>query len=491
MEFLDPEEKRERTLRLFVGYAIVTTLILFGTFIISFILQGFNIFSTTSDVRNGLLFLDSKPISANIYINDKQDKRTDARFVLPEGPYAVTLTADGYRDWKKTVKVVGGNVTYHVYPRLFPVNIQKKTTLTYQQAPKIWTQSPDRKWIVVSASPTEPLFNITDTGAPNDTPKQIVIPQSILSNEEVATSTLKVVEWSTDNRRFLLQKTAQDGTIQYVVIDREKPEESINLTEKLALSQGVSVKLRDKKYDQYYLLDTQTKLLRRATLANGIEPVIVADGVISYTSYGSNIILYATQSGATEGTYAVRILDGATNYLLQPISASPTVLLDIASYEGDWFYVVGSNAQNSTKIYLNPIQNTTSIDESGAKKPQLSLENTSPRFIGFSDNARFIAVQNDTSFSVYDAELKETYTFTSPVALPKEGAKWMDGHRLHVTSGNTEHVFEYDGNNYQVLVESNNGYRSYYDRDYVRLFTLAPQADATLNYQVSNLTLTD
>jgi predicted nucleic-acid-binding Zn-ribbon protein len=167
------------------------------------------------------------------------------------------------------------------------------------------------------------------------------------------------------------------------------------------------------------------------------------------------------------------------------------VLLDIANYEGDWHYVVGSNAQNSTKIYVNPLQNSTNTDESGAIKPQLSLEITSPRFATFSNNTRFISVQNDTTFGVYDAELKTTYTFTSPVLLPKEGAKWMDGHRLHVTNGNSEHVFEYDGNNYQVLVESKDGYQSFYDRDYVRLFTLAPQTSGVLNFQVSNLTLTN
>ena len=34
MEFLDPEEKRERTIRLFVGYGLVATIIIFSTFIL-------------------------------------------------------------------------------------------------------------------------------------------------------------------------------------------------------------------------------------------------------------------------------------------------------------------------------------------------------------------------------------------------------------------------------------------------------------------------
>ncbi|MEZ6330835.1 MAG: PEGA domain-containing protein [Candidatus Saccharimonadales bacterium] len=491
MEFLDPEEKREKTLRLFMGYGFIAAVIIFSTFMISFILQGFDLFNNNRDVRNGLLFIDSKPVSANIYINDVLEKRTDARFVLPENTYSVRLTEEGYRDWYKDVDVIGGSVTYQIYPRLFPVDIRKQTTATYAQIPKIWTESPSRKWIVANANSTNPTLNVTDTTKATEAPSQIVIPETVLSAQDMATSSLKVVEWSTDNRHFLVQKTASDGFISYVIIDREKPEESFDVTAKLSIAQGIDVRLRDKKYDQYYLLDANTKLLRRASLSNGIEPVIVADGVVSYAPYENNTLLYATTSGAPEGKYAVRILDGATNYLLQPIAASQTILIDIARYEGDWFFVVGSNAQENTHIYINPLQNADNIDTTGALRFQLKLPLPAARYVGFSDNARFIGVQNDTAFTVYDAELQTIYRFDSPVALPPEGAQWLDGHRFHVVSGGSEHVFEFDGANFQTLTEAVNGQKAFYDNDFVRLFTLAPQANNSLNFQVGFLTLTN
>ena len=491
MEFLDPEEKRERTIRLFVGYGLVATIIFFSTFILSFVLQGFSLFERSADVRNGLLFIDSKPVSANVSLNGTPEKRTDARFVLPEGPYDIRLIEPGYRDWQKSVDVIGGSVTYHIYPRLFPVDIKKQSIAQYPVQPKIWTESPNRRWIVASANATEPILSIADTSKPKEAPVQITIPEAVLSKQDIATAAFKVIEWSNDNRHFLLQKTSPEGTVQYVLIDREKPEESGNISTQLALSPTTSVRLRDKKDDQYYLLDAATKLLRRASLNGGIEPIIVADGVISYTPYESNLIVYATESGAQPGTFAVRILDGATNYLLQPISASPTILLDVAKYEGDWFFVIGSNAQEITQIYVNPLQNSSNIDTTGALRSQLKLSLRAPRFAAFSDNARFIAVQNDTAFSVYDAELQTIYNFASPVALPAEGATWMDGHRFHVVSDGAERVFEYDGTNYQTLVEATNGSRAFYDRDYVRLFTQVKQLDGTTTLQVGNLTLTE
>lgn len=491
MEFLDPEEKRERTIRLFVGYGLVTTIIFFSTFILSFVLQGFSLFERSSEVRNGLLFVDSKPVSANVSLNGNPEKRTDARFVLPEGAYDIRLAEPGYRDWHKKVNVIGGSVAYHIYPRLFPVDIKKQSIAEFPVQPNIWTESPNRRWIIASASVAEPILSIADTSKPKETPVQITIPDTVLSKQDVATATLKVVEWSSDNRHFLLQKTLPDGVVHYVLIDREKPEASVNISTRLALNSTTTVRLRDKKDDQYYLLDASTKLLRRASLSAGIEPIIVADGVVSYTPYESNLIVYATESGAQPGTYAVRILDGATNYLLQPISASPIILLDVAKYEGDWFYVTGSNAQETIQIYVNPLQNSSNLDEFGALRSQLRLNLRAPRYAAFSDNARFIGIQNDTAFSVYDAELQTIYNYESPVALPLEGAAWLDGHRFHVVSEGAERVFEYDGANYQTLVEATDGTRAFYDRDYVRVFTQVKQDSGNTSLQVGNLTLTE
>ena len=492
MEFLDPEEKRERTIRLFLGYAVAAALVLLGTLAISFILQGFNIFNRSSDVRNGLLFVDSKPVSADIYIDDQPFKRTDARLVIPEGTHRLKLVEPGYRDWQKDVDIVGGSVLYTIYPRLFPVAIRKTVTATYEQQPKLWTQSLDRKWIVVSNSASTPTFDVFDTTRPNEAPTVITIPEAVLSAQDIATSELSVVEWSSDNRRFVVLKRAPDGVKQYLLIDKDKPDESLNITAQLSLAQQVSLRLRDKKYNQYYLHNSETKVLQRASLSGGIEPLVVADNVVAYKPYEADVLLYATTSGATEDAYNVRILDGTTSYLLQPVKKSDIVLLDVARYDGDWFFVVGSSNEQAVVAYVNPLKSNAEVDPAnGFIVPQILLQTPGAVHIGFSDNARFIGAQNSNSFTVYDAELEKVYAFNSPVALPTGGAKWMDGHRYHVVSNGAEQVFEFDGKNHQTLSNAYGGNTAYYDRDYVRLFNLAEQSDGSFDFQVSNLTLTD
>ena len=488
MEFLDPEEKRQRSIRLFLGYSLLISIVVFLTFILSFVLQSFSLFTTSTEVRNGLLFIDSKPVSADITINGKQQKRTDARFVVPEGTYDVQLTANGYRDWQKTINVIGGSVTYHIYPRLFPTTIATKTTVPLPQPPKLWTQSPDRQWIIVGPKAALPTMQMIDTTKPNESPVDIQLPETVFNAQDMVNAQLDVIEWSSDNRHFLLQKSFADGSRQYVMINREKPEESYNLTTKLNLSPQGSVKLRDKKFDQYYILDASTKLLRKATLAAGIEPVILADGVIAYTPYGADIVLYATESGALTGTYAVRILDNTTNYLLQPIASTKDVLLDVARYDGDWMFVAGSGSQDETAIYVNPLQSSNNTDSTGALRSQLKLPLRAPRYASFSDNARFIALQNADSFTVYDAELQTIYSYKSPATLPKEGADWMDGFRLQTVSDSSVQVFEYDGSNYQILGNAANGYEPFYNPDYTTMFSVTQQSPPGGGVQVSSLT---
>jgi hypothetical protein len=50
----------------------------------------------------------------------------------------------------------------------------------------------------------------------------------------------------------------------------------------------------------------------------------------------------------------------------------------------------------------------------------------------------------------------------------------MDGHRIVVNSDNKVVVFDYDGINQQTLAPIIPGSRAYFDRDYIRMYALAP-----------------
>ena len=103
MEFLDPVAKKKKARRLFFGYGLVTILISLATYILVATAVGYEVFDFRGDVvQNGLLFLDSKPVSASITVDGKlEDDKTDAKLALNGGEYTITLNQTGYSSWTK------------------------------------------------------------------------------------------------------------------------------------------------------------------------------------------------------------------------------------------------------------------------------------------------------------------------------------------------------------------------------------------------------
>lgn len=89
--------------------AVFFIIILF--FIIAFA-RGYR-FSMTDKklVSTGILAVSSSPDGAKIIVNDRFKGATNTNLTVPPGTYTVTITKDGYIDWKDTVTVKGEIVT--------------------------------------------------------------------------------------------------------------------------------------------------------------------------------------------------------------------------------------------------------------------------------------------------------------------------------------------------------------------------------------------
>lgn len=151
MDYLDPRKRRYYNARLIIGYVLVAIVIGLATVIVVYGANGYGINTKTGQiVENGLLFVDSKPGGAEIFLNgtDKQTA-TSARMVLPAGNYTLTLKKAGYRDWTRTFTLDGQSVARYVYPFLVPVEPKVATLHTYKSEPAIITESPNRHWLLV------------------------------------------------------------------------------------------------------------------------------------------------------------------------------------------------------------------------------------------------------------------------------------------------------------------------------------------------------
>jgi len=486
MDFLDPIKRRRHTIRLFTGYFLVAFIVLFSAIMIVYYASGYGITRQGEVIQNGLVFVSSQPANAELYIDGKRRNNTNTKLALPAGTYTFKIQKQGYQTWEKRVEIAGGEVDHVVYPLLIPNNLQTTSLTEFDSAPALFTQSPDRKWIVMQHAGQDGAFEVYDTSRNVDQivseRRQIALPSGMVTaGSQGTTASWKLIEWSTNNRHMLLKRSfTVDGVAQYeyVLVDTQRPEGSYNLTRELGVN-PTELTLRDKQPTNYYVFDEEAGTLKTMDLGS-TDAETVANGVIEYKSHGRDELLYVTQQDAPNGSANVRVRIGGKAYTVRTLAKTPSYVLDMARYEGKWYITFGSVQDGRLYIYENPVEQIVASSESKAS-PLFAMRLENVTDLSFSANAQFVGAQNGTRVHVYDIKHSRGYSYNAPFAFDlgaeNRFAEWMDGHRLIQSSDGNAHLFEYDGTNRRSLMPVSGQFEVYFDRDYENGFALAPRTD--------------
>lgn len=470
MDFLDPRRRRAHRRRLLLGYALMSIVVALGTLIVFYLAYGFDIDRKTGTLfQNGIVFVESKPNGATVYLNDMpQNSRTGTRLVLPAGVYTVRLEAEGYRHWERTFNLEGGEIERLVYPYLIPNQFVTTDVAQYDDVPKLVLHSPDRRWLLVQKPDATYQFDAFDLNDPARAPESVVLPNSILTGPDAA-ATLSSVEWSTDNRHVLLRRTYGDKS-EYLMLDREEPAQSININTALGITPAL-ISLRDKRADQFYFLDAVPGVLRVGDTRNRTISAPLVNAVIDYKSYGDDIVLYATQDDVPAGKTDFRILEGDKTYVLKQMTSSDRYVLDVSRYDDRWFYVVGSAEDSTTFVYENPLP-ALKGQSSSVLIVAAIMRLDNPRFVSFSANTQFIALQSSNVLLTLDLESNNQYRTELQHEIPLASQlKWMDGHRFIYTVGQQSYIIDFDGSNEETLTTSLLSTGPFFDRDFDNVYT--------------------
>jgi len=471
MDFLDPQKQRAHARRLAAGYVLVTIAILVATVFLLYKAYGYNTGKDGQIVQNGFAYVSSTPAGAKIYLNAKDSaKTTNTRLSLPAGTYTLELARQGYQPWHQTMLVPGGDIVRYDYPFLFPKKLTTTNVKTLSAAPALSAQSPDRRWLLVQRPGSLVDFYEYDLNNPTAPPVVLTIPENVLTPG--SRQSLKVVEWSTDNRHILFEHL-YDGKHEFIMFDRNTPADSLNLNTKLGINPDELSLLND-QYDQYYVYNTTKKTLLTASLdTTGTKPFL--KDVLAYKPYGSDTMLYVSATGAADKQHAaVELLQGGQTYHLRDLPLKTQYLLNITQYSGHWYAALGASSESKVYIYEDP------ADQLSAQPPLLLplyiLDVSKPNYLSFSANARFIMDENDTHFSVYDIKTGRGYEYTvkQPLDKPQTNAVWMDGYRLDYVSGGQLLVFDFDHGNPQVLMPASPRYPVFFDPNYKYVDSLTP-----------------
>lgn len=471
MDFLDPRKRQKHSTRLMIGYVLMAIAISLSVWLLHKVTSGYGYDRKTGEIiQNGLLFVDSDPGGAAIYIDDKVRASTTAvRLVMPAGSYKLTLKKEGYRTWERRITLNESSVARYVYPFLFPEEPQVESLKVYPRNPQLITQSPDRRWLLVQLPALvngNVAFDEYDTTA-LDTPHSILsLPGLILTNYSQSESSFKEVEWSSDNKRVLLLHTYKGGD-EFIIFNREVPAESINVN-KVFDVKPTEVALRNKKIDQLYIFDRSSGDLQIADTRNSRVTGLLRR-VLAFKSNGANLISYVTAQNAPEGKVTARIWDGDESYPFYSFAAGSTYLIDMAQFQGSWYYVAGSDKDARINVFRDPLNGLRDQSIKTAT-PSLSLNIKGAAKISFSTNARFIAAEAGQTFAVYDLETQDLFRYALETPL-SSALQWMDGHRLIGASKGMVFVTDYDSIYQQKLIPTTSLVGGFFDPDYNNLLT--------------------
>lgn len=477
MDFLDPNKKKKHNQRLFVGYFLIGVAIVLAASILFLQSYGYDVDHKTGKViQNGLIFVSAQPESATVYLNGHEKGKTDVRLTVPAAAYTVELKRDGYRSWKRSFNLEGSSIERLQYPVLFPTKLTQKDVATYSETPSFATQSPDRRWILLLKPGALNAFDVFDANNPKTASTILTLPNDLLT-PSTDVQKLSLVEWSTDNRHVLIKHAYADKT-ELIMVDRDTPANSINLTKTFALEATTTVSLRDKRFDQLYLLDTKAQTLTTLDTKSK-QTTMVLSGVLAFKSYGSDTLLYAATDPASPTTTVIKMREDGKDTTIRTFKIATDFLLDLTRFDDHWFAVVGPKSDGRVSIYRDPT--VKSKDDPSALPVALSVLNMKdPQQVVFSANARFVMSQSGSKFAVYDAETNRRFYYDIDLTVnADQKATWMDGHRIVLNSAGKVEVFDFDGSNKQSLVPIAPESLPFFDRDYTRLYALAPSVQTS------------
>ena len=460
MDFLDPSNKRSYNIRLFIGFFLSAATIVLGTIILALITSGFTINTKTGQViQNGLLFIDSTPTAANIYINHKYVKNTNARLELRAGSYNISLYEPGYDTWTTDVDLLGGNVDEVSYPLLVPTKPLVSNIASYTSQPEVFSQTPNQHWLMVSSA-TANSFDIYDTTNVKTPFTTATIPTNLLVSSAGA-NTFSVIQWASNNQDVLLEDQYA-GAINYIVFNYLTPSLSYNLNQTFPIT-FTSAKLLNSNYQTPLLFDSTSGDLYLGNETSKTTSLILSK-VIDYTYYGTNQFLYATEDGTSTSETSIKFSNLTNTYLVKNVPEANKYLLNIQNYGGNYYYLVGGGGIYDYIYYNLPNQ------PNGSNLPipyTLMVNNTQPTDVLNSTGQRYISLQSGNNFSVYDIQTQDHYRFSLGQNLTSPNyATWFDDNRLISFSNSEMIVFDFDGTNIFNIAHANNNFNGLFSPNY-------------------------
>lgn len=399
--------------------------------------------------QGGLLQFSSIPTGATVTLDELTlGQRTNTKSTVDTGSHSISFDLDGYRSWKKTITITPGQIGWVNYARLVPTKVTNETIRTFSTVTSSLA-SPRHHYMLIHEAADQPSFELANIQDDTVRYTTLTLPATAYTApDEGKTQSFTIDNWSNNENAVLVKHTYNDNQTEWIYLDREQPQRSININTTF----GIAPARLLFGGDSNRLLFVQTDdTVRRINLDDQTLSRPLATKVANFAMYDEKTIIYTTLASENR-----RSVGYATTDIAQPVIMS--------SYPADEKPLYASMESYFNKRYVSVLYDQRLAITSG-NLPTLTDKGSLRLYavmnvpagateLTMSRNGRFSFVRTPDGFATYDLELqkydKTTWAYQSQNQRPLQ---WLDDYILLSDNAGYARMYDFDGANQQTLMQ--------------------------------------
>lgn len=446
----------------------MTTAVVVGVAILTATTLGYRFNRSDGSIeQGGILQLGSKPTGASVTINDTPfGSLTTTKLVSQPGDYKVTMDRAGYRQWHKTVPIQSGNITWVTYPRLIPNDLTPQKTISFAGTAKSAVSSGSSKRYAILPDPVSPRAAVAMLDTETVIAQEYTLPDDKYTHasEEHPHSEFTVTKWTSDEKKLLLKHMYGDNQSEWILLNLDRPDESININRTLGLDNIIQPIFSKSDGSEIYalvdgavrVLDLGKETVSRPLIENAVDFRLWSDDFVLFVAAGdephTQNIGYVKKSYKHPHVIKTVPHDGKTN-----------AGFDMGKYYDKYYYLVSYG--NQAELFMTSAKPDDSDKEVPLKSQKKFTMQSNITTINVTDSGQFSTVQDGSSFATYNLETNQFHQ--TPLAdgstpLPQK-LEYLDGYLLWGLRDGKLRTYEFDGANQHDIMP------------------LLPELDATLS----------
>lgn len=447
------DKKRKQKIRIIINdllilfsvIAIVTTLV--------FITQGWTL-DKGSAQQTGLVQFSSSPTGATIEIgqNTLYAKTNTKANVLP-GEHEFKIWREGYETWYRKTNVNAGEVLWLNYVRLVPkqktiktfgsfLNLKQMKIYPNRENALLLSSSDDgsvkfSKIDIKSESPVEKSVELS-----SDLFEKTTISKNGVETPIVLADQINIEAILNDNNHMIIKQTI-NNTVNWILIDISKPEESQNLTKEFNINFD---QVKSISSDGSKLLVRTGNDLRQLNTNDKTVSAIIASSITDFNIYNNEVVGFTKKQDDSE-KYSVGILKiGEKPIVVKTDLTSPKIAVS-EYYNENYLHVI-----DDSHVYIYKASSWPT-DKNNLKLYKTLSLSFSLDELQIDDDGRILTVSLKNKTYVYDIETDETFNIdTETDADTTRKITWIDPFVIYYFNQDKLIIRDFDGSNKQTLM---------------------------------------